>query len=426
MRIKESLNVKFDESSPPKSPLLEDDDVLECEIIVNQEKDLEIKENEPLKEIINIKESKDHPLETVIAKNPIRTLGDYSIPSHEGYRNTIELPEENNVKLARKNELKARGTLLMALPDKHQLKFNSHKDAKTLIEAIKKRFERNTETKKVQKTLLTQQFENFFVSSSEGTDSHNLAFVSSTPTDSTTDSVSAAVNVYAVGTKLTASILPNVDSLSNDMAMLTMRARRFLQKTGRNLGANGPTSMVFDMNKVECYNCHRNSHFDKECRSPKDSRRTAVVEPQRRNVPVKTLTSNALVSQCDGTGTYDWSYQAEEEHTNFALMAFCSSNGYAMFLKALTCSEVHGERPEGNLKQLKTMKVNKSKPEDIPVVREFSDVFPEDLSGLPPSREIEFRIDLIHGAMPVAKSLYRLAPTEMQELANQLKELQDK
>ncbi|GJZ43288.1 copia protein [Tanacetum coccineum] len=67
MRIKESLNVKFDESPPPKSPPLEDDDVLECEIIENHEKDLEIKENEPSnKEIINIIESKDHPLETVI------------------------------------------------------------------------------------------------------------------------------------------------------------------------------------------------------------------------------------------------------------------------------------------------------------------------------------------------------------------------
>nr|GFA30119.1 putative reverse transcriptase domain-containing protein [Tanacetum cinerariifolium] len=63
---------------------------------------------------------------------------------------------------------------------------------------------------------------------------------------------------------------------------------------------------------------------------------------------------------------------------------------------------------------------------DIPVVREFPDVFPEDLSGLPPSREIEFRIDLIYEATPVAKSPYRLAPTKMQELANQLKELQDK
>nr|GFB17708.1 putative reverse transcriptase domain-containing protein [Tanacetum cinerariifolium] len=72
------------------------------------------------------------------------------------------------------------------------------------------------------------------------------------------------------------------------------------------------------------------------------------------------------------------------------------------------------------------MKVNESKLEDIPVVREFLDVFPEDLSGLPPSHEVEFRIDLIHGAMPVAKSPYLLAPTEMQELTNQLKELQDK
>nr|GEU61574.1 ribonuclease H-like domain-containing protein [Tanacetum cinerariifolium] len=61
-------------------------------------------------------------------------------------------------KLARRNELKARDTLLMALPDKHQLEFNSHKDAKTLMEAIKKRFGGNTKTKKVQRTLLKQQF----------------------------------------------------------------------------------------------------------------------------------------------------------------------------------------------------------------------------------------------------------------------------
>nr|GEV28523.1 hypothetical protein [Tanacetum cinerariifolium] len=235
-------------------------------------------------------------------------------------------PTTAEQKLARKNELKARDTLLMALPDKHQLKFNSHKDAKTLMEAIEKRFGGNTKTKKVQKTLLKQQFENFFGSSSEGNDSHNLAFVSSTLTDSTTNSVSAAVKVSAVGTKLSASTLPNVDSLSNAMAMLTIRARRFLQKTGRNLGANGPTSMGFDMAKVECYNCHRKGHFARECRSPKDSRRTAIAEPKRRNVPVETLTSNALVSQCDGTGTYDWSYQAEEEPTNFALMAFTSSS----------------------------------------------------------------------------------------------------
>nr|GFC68866.1 hypothetical protein [Tanacetum cinerariifolium] len=106
--------------------------------------------------------------------------------------------------------------------------------------------------------------------------------------------------------------------------MLTMRARKFLQRTCRNLGVNGPTSMGFDMAKVECYNCHRKGHFARECRSSKDSRSTAVAEPQRRSVPVETSTSNALVSLCDGICSYDWSYQAEEEPTNFALMAFSS------------------------------------------------------------------------------------------------------
>ncbi|GKF16762.1 putative nucleotidyltransferase, ribonuclease H, partial [Tanacetum coccineum] len=60
------------------------------------------------------------------------------------------------------------------------------------------------------------------------------------------------------------------------------------------------------------------------------------------------------------------------------------------------------------------------------VVRDFPKVFPDDLSGLPPSREIEFRIDLVPRAIPVIKSPYRLAPSEMEELSGQLKELQDK
>nr|GEZ02480.1 ribonuclease H-like domain-containing protein [Tanacetum cinerariifolium] len=76
-------------------------------------------------------------------------------------------PTTAEQRLAKKNELKARGTLLMALPDKHQLKFNIHKDAKSLMEAIEKRFGSNKETKKVQKTLLKQQYENFSCTSSE-------------------------------------------------------------------------------------------------------------------------------------------------------------------------------------------------------------------------------------------------------------------
>nr|GEZ22381.1 ribonuclease H-like domain-containing protein [Tanacetum cinerariifolium] len=167
-------------------------------------------------------------------------------------------PTTAEQRLARKNELKARRTLLIAFPDKHQLKFNSHKDAKTLMEAIEKRFGGNTETKKVQKTLLKQQFENFTdqihdrlqklfsqleihgrnkadleeqslddlfnslkfyetevkQSSSPGTASQNLAFVSSTHTDSTTDSVSDAASVSAACVKLSASPFLNVDSLT--------------------------------------------------------------------------------------------------------------------------------------------------------------------------------------------------------------------
>ncbi|GJZ53689.1 putative reverse transcriptase domain-containing protein [Tanacetum coccineum] len=64
--------------------------------------------------------------------------------------------------------------------------------------------------------------------------------------------------------------------------------------------------------------------------------------------------------------------------------------------------------------------------EDIPIVREFLEVFPEDLPGLPPVRQVEFRIDLIPGAAPVARAPYRLAPSEMHELSNQLQELADR
>nr|GEX38837.1 putative reverse transcriptase domain-containing protein [Tanacetum cinerariifolium] len=63
--------------------------------------------------------------------------------------------------------------------------------------------------------------------------------------------------------------------------------------------------------------------------------------------------------------------------------------------------------------------------EDIPVVREFPEVFPEELLGLPPVRQVEFQIELVPGATPVARAPYRLALSEMQELSNQLQELAD-
>ncbi|KAJ0870844.1 putative nucleotidyltransferase, Ribonuclease H [Helianthus annuus] len=107
---------------------------------------------------------------------------------------------------------------------------------------------------------------------------------------------------------------------------------------------------------------------------------------------------------------------------------------------------VHGEKRETPLRIISFLKARKClqkgcvaflahivdkkaaepKIEDIPVVREYPEVFPEDLPGLPPQRQVEFRIDLVPGAAPVAKAPYRLAPSEMQELSTQLQELLDK
>nr|GFB16675.1 hypothetical protein [Tanacetum cinerariifolium] len=154
----------------------------------------------------------------------------------------------------------------MALPDTHQLKFNIHKDAKSLIEAIEKRNKADLED---------QSLDDFF---------NNLKIYEAEVKISVVPSVSAA------SIKVPAYAFPNVDNLSDaemdlkwQMAMLTMRVRR----------------------------------------SPKDTRNK---DTQRRNVLVETSTSNALVSQCDGFGSYDWSFQVDEEPKNYALMAFTSSS----------------------------------------------------------------------------------------------------
>ncbi|GKC54003.1 putative reverse transcriptase domain-containing protein [Tanacetum coccineum] len=87
---------------------------------------------------------------------------------------------------------------------------------------------------------------------------------------------------------------------------------------------------------------------------------------------------------------------------------------------------VHGESTLGVAIALMNDKVDEPRISNIPVVRHFTNVFLEDLLGLPPQRQVDFRIDIVPRATPVAKSPYRLAPSEMQELSGQLQELQDK
>nr|GEV35514.1 hypothetical protein [Tanacetum cinerariifolium] len=112
----------------------------------------------------------------------------------------------------------------------------------------------------------------------------NIAFVSSNNTDNINESVTAALSISAASSKAKISTLPNEIDLKWQMAMLTMRARRFLKRTRRNLSANRTDTIGFDMSKVKCYNCHRRGHFARECRSSRDNRNK---ETTRRTVPTE-------------------------------------------------------------------------------------------------------------------------------------------
>nr|GEZ82131.1 hypothetical protein [Tanacetum cinerariifolium] len=144
-------------------------------------------------------------------------------------------------------------------------------------------------------------------SSSTSYSTQNIAFVSSQNTDSTNESVSAITSVSAASTKPLASILPNVDNLSNAVIYSFFASQ-----------SNSPQLDNDDLKQIDAddleemdlkwqmamltIRAKRRGHFRRECRSPRDTRNK---DTQRRNVPVETTTSNALVSQCDGVGSYD-------------------------------------------------------------------------------------------------------------------------
>ncbi|GJY07022.1 ribonuclease H-like domain-containing protein [Tanacetum coccineum] len=137
------------------------------------------------------------------------------------------------------------------------------------------------------------------------------------------------------------------------MAMLTMRERRFLKKIRRKLTVNGTETIGFDKSKVECYNCHKKGHFARECRAPRNQENRNR-ESTRRSVSVEITTSKALIS-CDGFGDYDWSDQAKEGPINYALMAYSSSSSNSEVSNDSTCSK----------SCLKTVKVLKSQYEKL-------------------------------------------------------------
>nr|GEU60373.1 hypothetical protein [Tanacetum cinerariifolium] len=140
--------------------------------------------------------------------------------------------------------------------------------------------------------------------SSSDSNFHNVAFVSFENTRSINETVNAAHDIPTVGLREQPSASSYTDDIDTDdleeidlkwqVAMITMRVKKFLKRTGRNLNFNGKEPVGFDKTKVECYNCHRRRHFAKECRAPRNHDNMST-DNERRVVLVETPAS-ALVN----------------------------------------------------------------------------------------------------------------------------------
>ncbi|GJR52769.1 ribonuclease H-like domain-containing protein [Tanacetum coccineum] len=244
-------------------------------------------------------------------------------------------------KVQKKNDVKARSMLLMALPNEHLMIFNQYKDAKTLFAAIQTRFGGNEATKKTSEDcksagypgnkpdLDTMSFDDLYNNfkiveqevkgtASSSSSSQNMAFVSS---PSSTNEVNTAYGVSTANTQVspagtqvsTASTQVSTANLSDDT------------KTGRKITINRSDTTGYDMSKVECFNCHKIGYFSRECRGPRNQdNQNKNQDSSRRTINVEETSSKAMVA-IDGAG-FDWSYMADDEvPTNMALMTFSNS-----------------------------------------------------------------------------------------------------
>ncbi|GJR46386.1 reverse transcriptase domain-containing protein [Tanacetum coccineum] len=189
-------------------------------------------------------------------------------------------------------------------------------DAKTLFEAIQSRFGGNDATKKNQKTLLKQMYENF---------KHQAQ-----PSDSQQSSACPANQ-------------PNGSQLVHED--LEQIHEDDLEKTGKKITINGSDTAGYDKTKVECFNCHKLRHFARECRNPRSQESrprnydqgNRSPDSSRRTVNVEDTSSKAMVA-IDEAG-FDWSFMAEEEvPTNMALMALSDSEDLPLLVNTtFTC-----------------------------------------------------------------------------------------
>ncbi|GJX80086.1 ribonuclease H-like domain-containing protein [Tanacetum coccineum] len=248
-------------------------------------------------------------------------------------------------KTQKKNDVKARSMLLMALPNEHLLTFNQYKDAKTLFAAIQTRFGGNDATKKTYKTLLKQMYENFIApriesldsifnrlqkiikvkgttSSSSSSSSQNLAFMSST---SSTNKVNTAYGVSTTTTQVsTASTQVSTANISDD----TVYAFWSSQPNGSHL-IHEDLEQIHkdDLEEVDLkwQLALLSMRTRKECRGPRNQdNMSRNQDNSRRTINVEEISSKAMLA-IDGAG-FEWSFMADEEDpTNMALMDFSDS-----------------------------------------------------------------------------------------------------
>ncbi|GJS24721.1 ribonuclease H-like domain-containing protein [Tanacetum coccineum] len=298
----------------------------------------------------------------------------------------MSVPVTAEEKTNKKNDVKARSLLLMALPNEHQLTFSQYTDAKTMFAAIETRFggsrrflppEWNTHVvvwmnkPEIETMSIDDLYNNFkiveqkvkkSVGASSGT--QNLAFMTAPSTSSTND-VNTAKPAYEVST-----VSPNVNTASSQvstasfsdnvvyafmvenpngsnllqqdleqiheddleamdlkwqLSLLSMRAKRYYQRTGKKIFINANDTAGYDKSKVECFNYHKMGHFARECRAPRNKEGQFRNQDNTRKQGNNKDTSSKAMLAIDGV-SFDWSGMAEEQvQKNMALIAFSDS-----------------------------------------------------------------------------------------------------
>ncbi|GJZ28115.1 putative ribonuclease H-like domain-containing protein [Tanacetum coccineum] len=262
----------------------------------------------------------------------------------------MTMPSTTEEKTCKKNDIKARSLLLMALPNEHQLTFDQYVDAQSMFAAIKAQFGGNEAIKKTQKAfwmnkpdfdtmVLDDLYNNFKiveqkVKKSVGicNDDKNLAFLTTSGASSTNFIKNVNPESYTASTKFNTAIHDDLEQLHDDdleemdlkwnMALLSMRARKFYQRTGRKIIIDGSNTAGYDKLKVECFNCHKLGYFARECRALRSKDNINWNQgSSTKAVKIEDAFEKAMCA-IDGAG-FDWSDMAEEEiQANMALIAF--------------------------------------------------------------------------------------------------------